>query len=112
MIEFSQQEWNALIDSHPRGTLVSGEVVSCQIFGVFVRLDQLPEVQALLELIHFEILVADPNHRIKFPVDYPQLGSRINARILAWCLTPKDVRLTQLRSLDWCQNQRSAEPGA
>jgi DNA-directed RNA polymerase subunit E'/Rpb7 len=93
---FAQVEWDSLIATFPRGTLVTGEVTSCQLFGVFVRLDQLPEVTALLEIIHFSLLADEPKHRIQFPTDYPVVGIRIEARILAWSLTPKDVRLTQL----------------
>jgi ribosomal protein S1 len=98
---FTQEEWDALITAYPPGTPVSGEVVSRQVFGVFVRIDQFPEVTALLEIVHFGLLVADPQHRIQFPADYPAVGIRIKARVLAWCLKPKDVRLTQLTHLDW-----------
>jgi DNA-directed RNA polymerase subunit E'/Rpb7 len=97
---FTQVEWNALIATFPRGTLVTGQVTSCQLFGVFVRLDQLPEVTALLEIVHFSLLADQPGHRIQFPADYPLVGTRIEARILAWSLTPKDVRLTQLQHFD------------
>ncbi|MDB5341937.1 MAG: binding domain protein [Schlesneria sp.] len=97
---FTQVEWNALIATFPRGTPVTGEVTSCQLFGVFVRLDQLPEVTALLEIIHFSLLADQPEHRIQFPANYPVADTRIEARILAWSLTPKDVRLTQLPHLD------------
>ncbi len=56
MRAFTQDEWDALVTAYPPGTPVTGEVVSCQVFGVFVRLDQLPEVTALLEIIHFGLL--------------------------------------------------------
>lgn len=79
---------------------------NCHFFGVFVRLDQLPEVTALLEIIHFGLLVDQPNLCIQFPDDYPPVGARIEARILAWCLKPKDVRLTQLQHLDWISISR------
>ncbi len=108
-MKFSQHDWDALMVEYPPGTPVSGEVVSCQVFGVFVRLDQLPEVTALLEIIHFELRVADPLHRIKFPEDYPQVGTRVEARVLGWCLKPKDVRLTQLQHLDWSHSRWIAE---
>jgi ribosomal protein S1 len=109
---FTQEAWDALIAAHPPGTPVSGEVVSCQRFGVFVRLDQLPGVEALLEIIHFGLLVANPEHRIEFPADYPPVGSRIEARVLGWCLKPKDVRLTQLQHLDWGHRRWLAEHDA
>jgi ribosomal protein S1 len=98
---FTREEWDRLMADSPPGTPVSGTVTSCQVFGVFVRLDQLPDVPALLEIIHFAVNEADPNHRIRFPADYPPVGARVEARILAWCLQPKDVRLTQLSHLDW-----------
>jgi hypothetical protein len=41
------------MQAFPPGTPVWGVVTSCRVFGVFVRLDALPEVPALLELIHF-----------------------------------------------------------
>lgn len=101
MRSFSQEEWNTLIALHPPGTSVTGEVVHCALFGVFVRIDKLPEVISLLEVIHFGIRSAAPKHRIEFPKDYPAVGTRIKARILAWSFAPKDVRLTQLDHLDW-----------
>jgi ribosomal protein S1 len=85
----------------PPGTPVGGVVTSCQIFGVFVRLDERPDVPALLEIIHFKVIESDPQRRIKFPADYPPVGARVDARILGWCFRPKDVRLTQLSHLDW-----------
>ena len=100
-MNFTQEQWNELRKNYPRGTVVTGTVTRCKIFGVFVQLDQLPAVTALLEIIHFSILNADPDHSIKFPDDYPPVGVRIEARILGWCLVPKDVRLTQLSHLDW-----------
>ena len=75
MTAFTQQEWDALAAAYPPGRPVSGEVVSCQVFGVFVRLDQVPEVTALLEITHFGLLVADPHHRVQFPTDYPPVGA-------------------------------------
>lgn len=98
---FTQEEWDSLIAEYPFGTPVTGEVVSCQLYGVFVRLDQLPDVTALLEIVHFGLLVDAPKHHIQFPADYPTVGTRINARILAWSQNPKDVRLTQLEHLNW-----------
>ncbi len=109
MRSFTQEEWDALAAAYPPGTPVSGEVVSQALFGVFVRLDQVPEVTALLEIVHFSLLVADPRHRIEFPGDYPTVGARIEAKVLAWSLKPKDVRLTQLQHLDWIQRRRLAE---
>ncbi|MEI8381380.1 MAG: S1 RNA-binding domain-containing protein [Planctomycetota bacterium] len=83
--------------AYPPGTSVTGEVISCQIFGVFVRLDQLPEVTALLEIIHFDRMV----DAREYPANYPSVGSAIEARVLAWCANPKDLRLTQLGHLSW-----------
>jgi ribosomal protein S1 len=105
MREYTQQEWDALIKAYPPGTSVSGTVVSCQIFGVFVQLDVLPEVKALLEVIHFGLLVDDPEHKIIFPQDYPSVGTRIIAKVLGWCLKPVDVRLTQLQHIDWIHSE-------
>lgn len=111
MRTYAQAEWDDLIAAYPLGTPVSGEVVNQQVFGVFVRLDQLPEVKALLEIIHFGLRVAEPLHRIAFPADYPTVGDRIEARVLAWSVSPLDVRLTQLQHLDWSHNRWLAEQG-
>jgi hypothetical protein len=101
-MNLTQQEWDALMASYPPGTPVSGVVVRCKIFGVFVRLDDLPDVPALLEVIHFRQVEAEPTRCIEYPVDYPTVNSRLEARILGWCLFPNnDVRLTQLSHLDW-----------
>ena len=116
-MEFTQEQWEELIARYPAGTPVSGSVAGCQVFGVFVRLDQLPDVPALLELIHFRQVEAEPDRRIEYPDDYPRTGSQIEARVLAWCIEPKDVRLTQLSHLDWSHRswlveRRRAEPNA
>jgi ribosomal protein S1 len=89
-VAFTQEEWDALMADYPPGTPVSGVVTSCQVFGVFVRLDRLPEVTALLEIIHFAVLEADPGHRLEFLADYAPVGARLEARILGWCLLPND----------------------
>jgi len=100
-MEFTQQEWDALMAKYPPGTSVGGVVTACHHFGVFIRVNELPEVPALLEIIHFKFNEENPQHHIEFPADYPSVGSRVEARILGWCLRPKDVRLTQLSHLDW-----------
>ena len=104
-LEFTQEVWNDLMARYPPGTSVSGVVASCQVFGVFVRLDELPDVPALLEIIHFRIRETDRLHRVEFPADYPPVGARIEARILGWCLRPEDVRLTQLSHVDWIHSR-------
>ncbi len=71
-----------------------------QLYGVWVRLDELPDVPALLEIIHFEAIESKPNQKHEFPDCYPTVGDQISSRILAWCQIPKDVRLTQLGHLD------------
>jgi ribosomal protein S1 len=110
-VEFTQEQWDDLIARYPAGTLVSGTVTNCQVFGVFVRLDELPDVPALLELIHFHEVEAEPGRRIEYPAGYPPVGSRVEARVLAWCAKPKDVRLTQLSHLDWSHLRWLAEQG-
>lgn len=105
-LQYTQDKWNQLISNYPPGTTVSGTVVEHQRFGVFVRLDDLPEVPALLEIIHFDVRESVPSHRIEFPADYPRIGDKIEARILAWCAKPNDVRLTQLSHMNWVSRPR------
>ncbi|MBC6988316.1 S1 RNA-binding domain-containing protein [Hymenobacter sp. BT491] len=92
--EYTQQQWNEFMLAFPPGTLVQGVVTACPIFGVFVQLDELPDVKALLEIIHFRKIEEGLDHRIEYPKDYPSVGSRIQARVLGWSLQPHDVRLT------------------
>ena len=99
--EFSQNEWDKLIEAYPVGTELTGVVKSQQQYGVWVTLDELPEVPALLEVVHFEAIESKPNRKLQFPDSYPAVGERISSRVLAWCEVPKDVRLTQLSHLDW-----------
>jgi hypothetical protein len=100
-VEFTQKEWDALMAKYPPGTPAGGVVLARHVVGVFVRVDELPEVPALLEVIHFKAREEDPQRRLEFPADYPPVGSRVEARILGWSLRPKDVRLTQLSHLHW-----------
>jgi ribosomal protein S1 len=111
-MEFMQKEWDALMAKYPPGTPIGGVVTSRHAFGVFVRVDELPEVTAMLEIIHLKIREEEPQHRIKFPDDYPLVGSRVEARILGWSLSPKDVRLTQLSHLDWSHTRWLASHNA
>ena len=101
-MEFTPERWAELIERYPPGTPVSGVVIACKVFGVFVQVSALPDVTALLELIHFRLVELEPKQRIRYPVDYPPVGSQIDARVLAWSLNPHDVRLTQLSHLNWC----------
>jgi ribosomal protein S1 len=94
---------------YPAGTSVSGSVADCQVYGIWVTLDDFPDVPALLEIIHFSIIQTDPDHRIEFPDDYPDIGARVDAQILAWSQKPKDVRLTQLSHLDWSHTRHLRE---
>jgi hypothetical protein len=110
-MRYNQDQWNDLILCYPPGTVVSGTVRACQRFGVFVDLDVLPDVPALLEVIHFAQNDSNGLIRpIKFPEEYPKLHSRISCRILAWCANTKDVRLTQLSTLDWIHKRRDHDP--
>jgi hypothetical protein len=107
--EHTQEEWDDLMNRFPPGTPISGHVVDRQLYGVWVSLDELPEVLALLEIIHFEIVESEPKHRIQFPDDYPAIGTPLKTRVLGWSLKPKDVRLTQLSHIDWCHHHRRTE---
>lgn len=106
-MRYTQAEWDKLIADYPPGTSVSGTVRACQQFGVFVLLDELPDVPCLLEIIHFGVNESFPRHPIQFPIDYPEVGSRIDARILAWSEKTHDVRLTQLSHLNWITGNAS-----
>lgn len=103
--KFTQSDWDSLAQRFPAGTTVIGTVTDCPIYGVWITLDGLPDVPALLEVIHFAILNTEPKHPIHHPDDYPRIGSRLEARILGWCATPKDVRVTQLSHLGWSQGE-------
>lgn len=105
----SQSEWDKLITQFPLGTNVSGVVASPHVFAVFVEIDQLPGILALLEMPHFKIMDSAPDRRLEFPTDYPRSGERIDCRILAWSLAPKDVRLTQLSDLNWCHRKAKSQ---
>lgn len=98
-----------LIERFPAGTPVTGVVTDRQQYGVWVALDQLPSVPALLEVIHFDLRETHPDMTINFSDDYPSLDTRLDLRILAWCTHPKDVRLTQLSHLNPSHTQHLRE---
>ena len=105
----SQEEWDELQATLPRGSHVKGRVVSVHRFGVFVDIGLDPRVPVLLEIIHFEVVEDQPGHRICFPDDYPAVGDEIEARILADSMMPYDIRLTQLVPLEWIHSRWSRE---
>jgi ribosomal protein S1 len=98
---FTQDEGDRLMGRYPPGTPVNGVVQSRQVYGVWVSLDEFPNVPALLEIIHFAVIESRSARRVQFPDDYPEVGARVHARILGWSQQPKDVRLTQLSHLEW-----------
>lgn len=102
-LQYPAEEWDALVAANPPGTRVSGHVVDCPMYGVWVKLDDLTEIPALLEIFYFRIRAFDPTHRISFPEDYPEIGEQLEARILAWPEEPGEVRLTQLNHLSQLQ---------
>lgn len=110
-MQFTQDQWDKLIADYPPGTFVSGTVRACKPFGDFVLLDDLPNVPCLLEIIHFAVNETSPEHSVRFPADYPSVGDRISARILAWSVKTHDVRLTQLSNLNWIA-PKAAESGS
>jgi ribosomal protein S1 len=98
-------EWEDLQVTSPRGSHLSGRVVSVHPFGVFVDIGLDSRIPVLLEIIHFKVVEHQPGHRISFPEDYPTVGDAIEARILAYSLKPHDIRLTQLSHLEWIHSQ-------
>ncbi|MET4106898.1 hypothetical protein [Hymenobacter sp. UYP22] len=99
-LSFSQTQWNELAQRFPFGTTIHGIIVHVARFGVFVQVDEFPDVNALLEIIHMPYTQAEPSaepfHPLSHPDQYPATGSRIEALILGWSEKPGDVRLTQL----------------
>lgn len=95
---FTEFEWDALSRRYPPGTVVQGTVIHRAPFGVFVRLDELPDIPALLEMFQLS-----DQHDLRSPVDieeYPAIGSQLTAWILVWNRRPHDLRLTQ-RAQSW-----------
>ena len=70
--KYSQQEWDELIERFPPGKPVSGIVAACPVYGVWITLDDLPDVPALLEIIHFAINESVPDNRFEHPRDDPK----------------------------------------
>jgi ribosomal protein S1 len=98
-------EWEQLLATLPRGSHVTGRVVSVHPFGVFVDMGLDPRIPVLLEIIHFNEIEDQPGHRIMSAEDYPAVGDEIEARILAYSMKPHDIRLTQLSHLEWSHRE-------
>ncbi len=108
----SQSAWDELRLALPRGSQVKGRVRSVHPFGVFVDIGLDARIPVLLELIHFRLRADDPEYRIAFPEDYPRVGDEVEARILAYSLSPRDIRLTQLGHLEWIHSRWTRERDA
>ncbi|RSK36070.1 S1 RNA-binding domain-containing protein [Hymenobacter metallilatus] len=93
---FTQAQWNSLVQQFPFGTRVHGTIVHVAQFGVFVQLDEFPDVDALLEVIQMPRVELQPFQRIIYPDDYPAIGTRNEAFILGWPEKLGQIRLTQL----------------
>jgi ribosomal protein S1 len=101
----SQVEWDELRAALPRGSRVTGRVVSVHPFGVFVDIGLDPRIPVLLEIIHFKVIEDQPGYRINSTEDYPAVGVEMEARILAYSMKPHDIRLTQLSHLEWIHSR-------
>ncbi len=104
---FTQEEWSELAAAWPRGASVRGRVVGRQPFGVFIDVEELRGVVALLELFYFDIFNREPDRRLDFPADYASPGDPIEAKVPGWSPEPKEVRLTQLESIARTDLRRS-----
>jgi ribosomal protein S1 len=102
----TQREWDDLQEERPRGSRLKGRVLSVHPFGVFVDIGVDTRIPVLLEIIHFKVNEDQPEHRIRFPEDYPEVGDDIDARILAYSIKPRDIRLTQLSHLEWIHRRK------
>ena len=107
----NQEEWEKLWVTLPRGSPVHGKVISVQVFGVFVDIGLDPRIPVLLEIVHFKVIEDQRGHRIRWPEDYPKVGDEIEARILAYCMRPHDIRLTQLSHLNWVHSEHLKDNG-
>src|SRR4051812_8041669 len=80
--------YEAYATDHAVGAVVRGRVRAVAPFGVFVELA--PNVHGLLEIPDFA--GGAPK---RFPQDYPQVGSSIEAAIKYFDVSTMNIRLTQ-----------------
>ena len=80
--------YEAFATDHPIGARVRGRVRGVAQFGVFVELA--PGVDGLLEILYFA--TGAPK---KYPEDYPQVGTLIEATIMYFDVSRMNVRLAQ-----------------
>jgi ribosomal protein S1 len=98
-------EWEQLQTTLPRGSHVTGRVVSVHPFCVFVDIVLDPRIPVLLEIIHVKVTENQPKHQINSAEDYPAVGDEIEARILAYSMKPHNIRLTQHSHIEWSHNE-------
>ena len=89
--EFSVQKWNELARSYPPSTRVERTVLSSTTFGVFVKVNELPFVNALIMLPYMFNYTS-----LRYPEDFPVEGSPIEALILQWVEHSWNLSLMQL----------------
>lgn len=77
-----QEVWNATVTALPLGTSVTGEVIGRQPFGVFVRVDGVPDAMALAEI------TAMPQG-----MDLPVLGARVVGEVIGHAEHNRQVRV-------------------
>lgn len=107
-------EWERVKATVPIGAEVSGRVVACQPFGVFVDLGL--DFLGLLEIPE----LGDSAARSRGKVVFPAVGAPLTARVLQHADHNQQLRLTQraLSDEQWEQVRgflrewRPAEPGA
>lgn len=45
-----RREWSATVSALPVGTRITGQVVACRAFGVFIRIDDVPNALGLADI--------------------------------------------------------------
>ncbi len=85
-------QFDAFVNSHPIGSVVTGRVEDVRHFGAFCQLSD--GVQGLLLVVDF----GDPPLQFNYPDDYPRLGDTITATIALVNKTQRIIRLSRRSS--------------
>ncbi len=93
-------DWNLAKELIDLGSDVSGVVVHCEQFGVFLDLEV--GFPAILEVVRFKHTNRKP---LKYPQDYPNVGDIVHGRVFAFSDSFRQIALTQRPREDWMHGE-------
>lgn len=91
-MSMSEEEWAVVKSRLPLGASISGRVAAHRTFGIFVELDQIEGVVALIEIPEYAQQLGRPADL----EDFPPVGAEVRGFVLDHADDAQQIRLTRV----------------